>query len=411
MAATEAEPAIGPGSAQGAAPGATDEPIGVYVHWPFCLSKCPYCDFNSHVAETVDHDRWRAALVRELTTLAGRVGRRRVESVFFGGGTPSLMAPDTVAAVLDTVRGSFRIANDLEVTLEANPTSVETGRLDGFRDAGVNRVSLGVQALDDDVLRFLGRTHSAADALAAVTSARDRFERVSFDLIYARPEQSPESWRRELAAALAHAAGHLSLYQLTIEPTTPFHSLHARGAFRLPDEDAAAVLWEITQETLEAAGMPAYEVSNHARPGQECRHNMVYWSYRDYVGVGPGAHGRLAEGGRKVATRTHRAPSIWLQRVETAGHALVDDRMLDADEMLVEAALTGLRLAGGLPRARWLALFGRGPEDLFDTATIELLVDGGFLKLDAEGLRASSAGRARLDAVTDRLLRGARPLA
>lgn len=388
---------------------AADEPIGVYVHWPFCLSKCPYCDFNSHVADAVDHDRWRVALVRELTTLAARAGRRRVESVFFGGGTPSLMKPETVAAMLDAIRGSFRIANDLEVTLEANPTSVETGRLDGFRDAGVNRVSLGVQALDDDVLRFLGRTHTATEALAAVDSARERFGRVSFDLIYARPDQSPESWRRELAAALAYAAGHLSLYQLTIEPTTPFHSLHARGAFRLPDEDAAAALWEVTQEVLEAAGMPAYEVSNHARPGEECRHNTVYWSYRDYVGVGPGAHGRLTEHGRKVATRTHRAPSIWLQRVETAGHALVDDRPLDSDEMLVEATLTGLRMAVGLSRARWMALFGRGPEELFDIATIKLLVDGGFLVLDAEGLRATAAGRARLDAVTDRLLRGARP--
>ncbi|MEQ9334070.1 radical SAM family heme chaperone HemW [Thalassobaculum sp.] len=388
---------------------ARDEAIGVYVHWPFCLSKCPYCDFNSHVADAVDHDRWRRALVRELATQAARAGRRRVESVFFGGGTPSLMAPDTVAAVLETVRSSFRIANDLEVTLEANPTSVEAGKLEAFRDAGVNRVSLGVQALDDSVLTFLGRTHGAGEALAAVATARERFERVSFDLIYARPDQSPQSWRRELAGALAHAAGHLSLYQLTIEPTTPFHSLHARGAFRLPDEDTAAALWDVTQDTLEAAGMPAYEVSNHARPGQECRHNMVYWSYRDYLGVGPGAHGRLSEGGAKVATRTHRAPAIWLDRVERDGHALVDDRPIDPTETLIEATLTGLRLAGGLPRERWTALFGRGPEDLFEAATISLLVDGGFLALDTEGLRATAAGRARLDAVTDRLLRGARP--
>ena len=388
---------------------ARDEAIGVYVHWPFCLSKCPYCDFNSHVADAVDHDRWRRALVRDLATQAGRVGRRRVESVFFGGGTPSLMAPDTVAAVLDTVRSSFRVANDLEVTLEANPTSVEAGKLEAFRDAGVNRVSLGVQALDDTVLKFLGRTHGAGEALAAVATARERFERVSFDLIYARPDQSPQSWRRELAGALAHAAGHLSLYQLTIEPTTPFHSLHARGAFRLPDEDTAAALWDVTQDTLEAAGMPAYEVSNHARPGQECRHNMVYWSYRDYLGVGPGAHGRLSEAGAKVATRTHRAPTIWLDRVERDGHALVDDRPIDPAETLIEATLTGLRLAAGLPRERWSALFGRGPEDLFESATLSLLVDGGFLALDAEGLRATVAGRARLDAVTDRLLRGALP--
>lgn len=391
-------------------PGAADEPIGVYVHWPFCRSKCPYCDFNSHVSAAVDHRRWRDALVRELETQAARVGGRRVGSVFFGGGTPSLMEPETVAAVLAAARMSFRISNDIEVTLEANPTSVEAGRLDGFRDAGVNRVSLGVQALDDAVLRFLGRTHGAAEALAAVAVARERFERVSFDLIYARPGQTPAEWRAELSQALAHAAGHVSLYQLTIEPTTPFHSLHARGAFRLPDEDAAAALWDVTQDTLAGAGLPAYEVSNHARPGEECRHNLVYWSYRDYLGVGPGAHGRLTEGGRKVATRTHRAPQLWLERVERGGHALVDDRVLDMDEMLIEATLTGLRLADGLPRRRWEALFGRPPEALFDSGTIALLRDGGFLELDAAGLRATAAGRARLDAVTDRLLRDAPPL-
>lgn len=389
---------------------AVDEPMGVYVHWPFCLSKCPYCDFNSHVSDAVDHDRWRLALVRELETLATRVGRRRVESVFFGGGTPSLMEPETVAAVLETVRGRFRISNDLEVTLEANPTSVEAGRLDGFRGAGVNRVSLGVQALDDEVLRFLGRTHAASEALAAVAAARERFERVSFDLIYARPGQSPDSWRRELAQALRHATGHLSLYQLTIEPTTPFHALHARGSFRMPDEDTAATLWDVTQETLEAAGLSAYEVSNHARPGDECRHNVVYWSYRDYLGVGPGAHGRLTEAGGKVATRTHRAPSIWLDRVERDGHALVDDRPLDLDETLIEATLTGLRLVTGLPRSRWQTLFGRQPEDLFERSTLNTLIDGGFLVLDADGLRATDEGRARLDAVTDRLLRSGRPM-
>jgi len=389
---------------------AADEAIGIYVHWPFCRSKCPYCDFNSHVSDGVDHTRWRAALVRELETQALRVGRRRVESVFFGGGTPSLMEPETVASVLQAVRKLFRISNDLEVTLEANPTSVEADRFDGFRDAGVDRVSLGVQALDDDVLRFLGRTHSVAEALAAVAIAGDRFPRISFDLIYARPDQSPASWRAELGRALSHAAGHLSLYQLTIEPTTPFHALHARGAFRLPDEDAAAALWDATQETLDAAGMPAYEISNHARPGDACRHNLVYWTYRDYLGIGPGAHGRLSDAVGKIATRTHRAPSIWLERVERTGHALVDDHRLDADETLVEATLTGLRLADGLPRSRWQALFGRQPEDLFEAETIKILVEGGFLELDAAGLRATADGRARLDAVTDRLLRSARTL-
>ena len=399
-----------PAAPDPAAATAADEAIGIYVHWPFCRSKCPYCDFNSHVSDGVDHARWRAALVRELETQALRVGRRRVESVFFGGGTPSLMEPETVASVLQAVRRLFLISNDLEVTLEANPTSVEAGRFDGFRDAGVDRVSLGVQALDDDVLRFLGRTHSVAEALAAVAIAGDRFPRISFDLIYARPDQSPASWRAELERALSHAAGHLSLYQLTIEPTTPFHALHARGAFRLPGENAAAALWDATQETLDAAGMPAYEISNHARPGEACRHNLVYWSYRDYLGIGPGAHGRLSDAAGKIATRTHRAPSIWLERVERTGHALVDDRRLDPDETLVEATLTGLRLADGMPRSRWRALFNRQPEDMFDIETIKLLVDGGFLELDAAGLRATADGRARLDAVTDRLLRSARPL-
>ncbi|NQW11613.1 MAG: coproporphyrinogen III oxidase [Alphaproteobacteria bacterium] len=392
-----------------------DEPIGLYVHWPFCKAKCPYCDFNSHVVEAVDHPRWCAALVRELQTMAARIGPRRVASVFFGGGTPSLMEPDTVDAILSDARRLFRFNNGCEITLEANPTSVEAKKLDGFRDAGITRVSLGVQALSDDVLRFLGREHTAAEALAAVRVARNRFENVSFDLIYARPDQSITAWREELVRALDLGLDHLSLYQLTIEPTTPFHARHARGEFTIPDEEAGAALFEATQEIMASAGLPAYEISNHARPGAACQHNLIYWSYQDYLGIGPGAHGRITNqhtrGLAKIATRTHRAPSIWLDRVEAHGHALVDDLPIPAEDALIEATLVGLRLIDGLPRTRWRALFGVEPEVLFAPDTLAPLIEGGFLEVDSVGLRATAAGRQRLDAVTARLIQGACPQA
>ncbi|SDF73896.1 radical SAM family heme chaperone HemW [Thalassobaculum litoreum] len=397
---------------------AASDPLGLYVHWPFCRAKCPYCDFNSHVSDSVDHALWRNLLVRELETLAPRVGgaadgTRRLVSIFFGGGTPSLMEPETVADVLAAARRLFRFNNDIEITLEANPTSVEAAKMAAFRQAGITRVSLGVQALDDASLRFLGREHSAAEALAALDAVRAQFDTVSFDLIYARPEQDLAGWQRELERAIALEPVHLSLYQLTIEPTTPFYARHARGEFALPDDDGAADLYEATQEILGRAGLPAYEVSNHARPGHECRHNLVYWRYQDYLGIGPGAHGRLSDGrpgAAKTATRTHRAPTIWLDRVAREGHALVDDAPIPRDEALMEAVLMGLRIDEGLTEDRCRHLFGAAPADLFEAPALEGLVAAGFLETAGADIRATAAGRARLDAVTARLLQHARPL-
>ncbi|HKO06088.1 MAG TPA: radical SAM family heme chaperone HemW, partial [Alphaproteobacteria bacterium] len=344
--------------------------LGIYVHWPFCLSKCPYCDFNSHVRARIEEARWRAALLAELEHYAAQTGARMVSSLFFGGGTPSLMAPESVAAIIARVRALWPTAADLEITLEANPTSVEAGRFAGYAAAGVNRLSLGVQALDDTALAFLGRRHSAAEALAAVELAVRHFPRTSFDLIYARPGQTLASWRKELAAALAHARGHLSLYQLTIEPATAFAEACARGDLILPEEDSAAALYEATQEMLEAAGLPAYEISNHAAAGEESRHNLTYWRYGDYVGVGPGAHGRLTIAGGKRATRQHRAPEAWLERVERCGHATRQHFALSPEECREEMLLMGLRLAEGVDRKRFLKTCGMTLETALDGARL-----------------------------------------
>src|SRR2546430_2670908 len=300
--------------------------FGVYVHWPFCLSKCPYCDFNSHVRHAaIDEARFTRAFAREIETTAARVQGRDVTSIFLGGGTPSLMAAQTVGAILDAIGRHWRVASDVEVTLEANPTSVEAARFAGYRAAGVNRVSLGVQALDDASLREMGRLHTAQEALDAVNIARTAFERYSFDLIYARPGQTPQAWRAELARAIDEAAEHLSLYQLTIEQDTPFAALHADGKLVIPDDDHARALFDITQETTAARGIPAYEISNHARAGAECRHNLVYWRYHEYAGVGPGAHGRLVIDGGRHATSTEKRPESWLMRVEANGHGVVTE--------------------------------------------------------------------------------------
>jgi oxygen-independent coproporphyrinogen-3 oxidase len=391
-----------------------DEPLGLYVHWPFCASKCPYCDFNSHVTDQVDHPAWSRSLITELEHFGSFLQGRPLGSIFFGGGTPSLMEPDTAAAVIDAAQKLTRFNNDIEITLEANPTSVEAGKLNAFRAAGITRLSMGVQALNDADLNFLGRTHSAAEARKAIAVARACFDNVSFDLITARPDQNPADWLAEIDEAVALGVDHLSIYQLTIEPTTPFHALHARGAFTLPVEDDAAALYEATRERLSALGLPTYEVSNHARPGHECRHNLNYWQYGDYVGIGPGAHGRLSErvSGSgdtddrliKRATRTHRAPKIWLERVARDGHALVDDEPVERDAMLTEATMMGLRTVGGLSRDRWRALFGVEPEALFSTERIGDLVEAGYLELDTGGMRATEEGRLRLDAVTGHLL-------
>ena len=382
----------------------TPDSLAVYVHWPFCRSKCPYCDFNSHVSASIDHVRWRAALLREIDHYADRTPGRTVSSIFFGGGTPSLMEPATAAAVIEQIGRRWRLDAGVEITLEANPTSVEAALLAGFRSAGVNRVSLGVQALNDADLKFLGREHSAREALAAADIAARLFDRFSFELIYARPGQTVEAWEAELRQALSHAVGHISAYQLTIEEGTPFHLRHARGEFRIPDEDTSAALYEATQAVLEEAGLPSYEISNHARPGEESRHNLAYWRYADYAGIGPGAHGRLTLPGGKIATRQHRAPQIWLERVERDGHATQAELPVSPEERLTEMLMMGLRTVEGVPAARFLRETGREMRGALDPARLDRLVTGGFLIADEAGLHATAEGRQRLNALLPALL-------
>jgi oxygen-independent coproporphyrinogen-3 oxidase len=371
--------------------------FGVYVHWPFCLSKCPYCDFNSHVRHaSIDQARFAQAFTRELAVLGARVPGRTVTSIFFGGGTPSLMMPATVGTVLDAVSAIWSVAPDVEVTLEANPSSVEATRFRGYRVAGVNRVSLGVQSLDDAVLKSLGRLHSAREALEAVAIARSIFERYSFDLIYARPQQTLDEWRRELELAIAEAATHLSLYQLTIEPDTVFATLHQAGKLEMPDDDLARALYDLTQETCDQHGLPAYEISNHAHPGAECRHNLVYWRYGEYVGVGPGAHGRLNAAGERRATATEKHPERWLARVEALGHGLVVDETLTRDEQADEFLLMGLRLSEGIDPRRFAALAGRS----LDPIQLTEMRNHGFVESTKSGhIRVTRTGFPLLDAV------------
>ena len=383
---------------------ASDPGFAVYVHWPFCKSKCPYCDFNSHVRERVDHDRWRAGLLRELDHYADLTAGRTVTSIFFGGGTPSLMEPATVGAIIDRVAERWQIAKGLEVTLEANPTSVEADKFRAFRTAGINRVSLGIQALDDASLKFLGRQHNAAEATGAIELAARTFDRFSFDLIYARPGQTVAAWQAELARALDYAVGHLSVYQLTIEEGTAFYPLHARGDLVLPDEELAGDLYEATQSQLAAAGLPAYEISNHARPGEESRHNLTYWRYGDYVGIGPGAHGRLTLDGDKFATRAHRAPEIWLERVERDGHGAAVPSPIDRDARGTELLMMGLRLREGVRLARLTEETGRTLDDFVEPAALSRLIEGGFLTRDADRLSATSEGLQRLNAVLSAIL-------
>jgi oxygen-independent coproporphyrinogen-3 oxidase len=378
--------------------------FGIYIHWPFCLSKCPYCDFNSHVRDSVDHERWRTALLAELDYYADRTPGRTVTSVFFGGGTPSLMEPSTAVAVIDRVAERWTVVPDVEITLEANPSSVEAGRFADLAAAGVNRVSLGIQALDDPSLAFLGRRHNAAEALDALAVAKRRFGRVSFDLIYARPGQTLAAWRVELARALEEGTEHLSVYQLTIEEGTRFATLAARGELGMPDEETQAGLYEATQEILAAAGLPAYEISNHARPGAESRHNLTYWRYGDYIGIGPGAHGRLTIGGQKLATRTHRAPEIWLDRVAAHGHGAHPDEPVGLGERRDELLMMGLRLTEGISRTRLRTELGADIEMLVDGRKLDRLIEAGFLALDDERLRATQAGLQRLNAVLAALL-------
>jgi putative oxygen-independent coproporphyrinogen III oxidase len=385
--------------------GADQDPgFGLYLHWPFCRSKCPYCDFNSHVRERIDQGRWRRALLAELDHYAALTAGRRLASIFFGGGTPSLMEPATAAALIDRAARHWPMEPDIEITLEANPTSVEAANFAALAAAGVNRLSLGIQALEDPALRFLGREHSASEALAALDLARRQFPRFSFDLIYARPGQTEAEWAAELERALVLAGEHLSVYQLTIEENTAFAGAWRRGDFVLPPEETAARLYEITQARLAAAGLPAYEISNHARPGAECRHNLIYWQGGDYAGIGPGAHGRLTLAGARHATRQHRAPEAWLQAVETKGHATRERRLLGLEERRDELLMMGLRLSAGVGRRRFRIVVGREIEDALAPGALAPLVEAGFLELDAGGLRATAQGRQRLDALLPRLL-------
>ncbi|MBK0400591.1 coproporphyrinogen III oxidase [Limibaculum sp. M0105] len=375
--------------------------FGVYVHWPFCLAKCPYCDFNSHVARVIDQDAWADALVAEMRHMRALTGARRAGTMFFGGGTPSLMAPRTVARLIEEADRLWGLAEGAEITLEANPTSVEAAKFQGYAAAGVNRVSMGVQALDDADLKALGRMHSVAEARAAFDIARAAFRRVSFDLIYARMGQTPEAWEAELRAAIGMAIDHLSLYQLTIEEGTRFFDLHRRGRLSVPEDAVAAEMYAITQSLAAEAGMPAYEVSNHAAPGTESRHNLVYWRSGDYAGIGPGAHGRVTRAdGLRLATATERAPGAWMAAVACSGHALVEQTPLSAAEHGDEMVLMGLRLAEGISLARYAAVAGRP----LDAARISAMEAEGLVERRGERLVATPAGRLVLDRLLGELL-------
>ncbi len=377
--------------------------FGVYVHWPFCAAKCPYCDFNSHVRHRpVDQPRFARAMARELAAMRARTGPRQVTSIFLGGGTPSLMQAETVGAILDAVAGAYAVPAGIEVTLEANPSSVEAERFRGYRAAGVNRVSLGVQSLDDRDLRLLGRLHSADEALAAIALARAIFPRLSFDLIYARPRQTAHAWERELEAAIGYAADHLSLYQLTVEPGTPFHALQAAGRLVVPDADQAADLYRLTQDVTAGHGLPAYEISNHAQPGAESSHNLTYWRYGEYIGVGPGAHGRFVEDGARVVTIAEPTPESWLAAVEARGHGSVGGERLSRTEEADEFLLMGLRLREGIALSRYEDLAGRPlPAERLAMLEAEELV-----AVSADGrIRATASGALVLNALVAELAR------
>ncbi|MEM1066824.1 MAG: radical SAM family heme chaperone HemW [Pseudomonadota bacterium] len=370
--------------------------FGLYIHWPYCAAKCPYCDFNSHVARSIDEERWIRAYSSEIERLKSELPGRILRSIFFGGGTPSLMSPNLVGAVLDSVGHAWTAANDIEITLEANPTSVEATRFRGYRAAGVNRISLGLQALEDGALRQLGRQHSTDEGLAALGVAKSFFDRVSFDLIYARQNQGYSAWQAELRRALDHAAGHISLYQLTIEDGTVFGRRYAEGKLPgLPDDDLGADLYELTQEMCDQAGLPAYEISNHAAPGQESRHNLIYWRGGDYAGVGPGAHGRLTLADTRYATETPLSPDSWLASVEQLGSGEMQRQAIDASDDLAERLMMGLREVGGVPRAVF-------PKKL--NIKISNLVETGMLEQRHDSVALTAAGRPLLNAVLRELL-------
>ena len=372
--------------------------LGLYIHWPFCISKCPYCDFNSHVRASIDEDAWEKALLIEMDHMAKLTKGRTLSTVFFGGGTPSLMRPKTVAALLDRLSAHWHLTPDLEITLEANPGTVDKERFQEFKDAGVTRLSMGIQSLHDDALAFLGRKHSAEEALAALKLAGTLFERFSFDLIYARPEQSLSAWREELSRALTLAGGHLSLYQLTMEKGTSFYTRHQRGEFTLPDEDLGAALYEATEELTGKAGYASYEVSNYARPGHACRHNLIYWRSHDFMGIGPGAHGRVTAPEGRLEMRVTKAPETWLARVHTHGHGLDEEVLLSPDQSFEEALLMGLRLLEGVSLETLKDTSRESFEALLKSPKLETLIAEGLLLPPTQThLMATPEGRIKLN--------------
>jgi len=378
--------------------------LSIYIHWPFCASLCPYCDFNSHVAATIDHDAWARAYISELRHWHAQVPDRMITSIFWGGGTPSLMAPKIVENVLAEIQNLWRVGENCEITLEANPGSVEAIKLKDFAQAGINRISLGVQSMQDDALKFLGRRHSRDEALYALNVSRETFSRVSADFIYARAGQTEQDWENELNEILNLNLDHLSLYQLTLEPSTPFYMRAQRGEQMTANENAAAAMFEYTQGACTAAGLPAYEISNHACSGQESRHNLAYWQYDDYLGIGPGAHGRVALNGFKYATTTHRAPAIYLKRVFETGHALHSPKKVSVADMLQECLMMGLRLTVGIPKVRIAHYAQKDFNAVFPTDILQPFLDEGLLWENDAAIGATPAGAIKLNSLTKALI-------
>lgn len=384
---------------------APDPGFGVYFHWPFCRKKCPYCDFNSHVREAVDQERWTKALLAELAFFASNCSQKPVTSIFFGGGTPSLMTPETVAGLINGVRAYFPFSDNIEISLEANPTSVEAASFEGYRQAGVTRLSMGIQSLRDEALKFLGREHSVSEALAAIEVARQTFDNISFDLIYALPDQTASEWQQDLATALTLAGDHLSLYQLTIEPNTGFAGAIRRGEFRIPNEEKSEALFEITQSMCEDAGRPAYEISNHARPGYECRHNLTYWRYGEYLGIGPGAHGRYDLAGTRMASQQLKRPESWLKNVEEAGQGTEAKQALsDAGDRAEELLLMGLRLTEGVWYENFEKSVGHSLTRYLNNDRLALLIENGLIDRDDNHIWATKSGRLVLNSLLPELL-------
>lgn len=370
-------------------------PFGLYIHWPYCVSKCPYCDFNSHVAKSIDHDQWVKAYITELKRSHLETPGRKLSSIFFGGGTPSLMAPGTAQAIIDTASMLWGFTPDVEITLEANPTTVEIDTFTNFKQAGINRLSVGVQSFREDDLKFLGRAHNVAEALRALELATKTFDRTSFDLIYARPNQSLKDWETELFEALAFCTSHLSLYQLTIEPGTDFHRDHVPEV----DEDLGAELFDLTQDIMEKAGMPAYEISNHAKAGHESRHNLIYWQGDDYIGIGPGAHGRITQNSRCSAIHQVYNPDLWLKAISEKGTAEQKRKSLSGDDRILELLLMGLRLRDGIEKAHFKTLTGKNLKDCLDPDGLQKLIENDYVEWTQSHLRTTKIGRKCLDAV------------